>query len=225
MFKKFVAVALTAFALAACVSPKYVVSDVSRFHTLPAAPNGQTFVIATVNADQSESLAYRKYADTVSAKLQSLGLRAAAAGGPADFVVTLRYDVRGPTPDVESRGGHLGVGFGVGFGHPHGPWGMGAAYDPAFDHYTDTRQLFVRRVELDIYRGATYDSPKKERVFEGRALSTGQNGQLEPVMPYILDALFKEFPGRSGETVTVSVQVPQEIADGAARAPSSRSAY
>ena len=120
MFKKFVAAALTAFALAACVSPKYVVSDVSRFHTLPAAPNGQTFVIATVNADQSESLAYRKYADTVSAKLQSLGLRAAAAGGPADFVVTLRYDVRGPTPDVESRGGNFGVGFGVGFGHRHG---------------------------------------------------------------------------------------------------------
>ena len=179
-------------------------------------------MIATVNADQGESLAYRKYADVVSAKLQSLGLRAAASG-PADYVVTLQYDVRGPTPDVESRGGRFG--WGVGFGHHHGPWGWGAAYDPGFDHYTDTRQLFVRRVELDIYRGATYDTLKKERVFEGRALSTGQNGQLEPVMPYILDALFKEFPGRSGETKTVSVEVPPDVADGAARAPSTRSAY
>lgn len=223
MFKKFVAAAITAFALAACVSPKYVVSDVSRFHTLPATPSGQTFVIATLNTEQSESLAYRKYADTVSAKLQSLGLRAAATGAPADYVVTLQYDVRGPTPDIESRGSNWN--FGLGFGHRHGPWGWGGAYDSDFDHYTDTRQLFVRRVELDIYRGATYDTPKKERVFEGRALSTGQNGQLEPVIPYILDALFKEFPGRSGETVTVSVQVPQEIADGTARAPSSRSAY
>ena len=225
MLKKIFAAALTAFALAACVSPKYVVSDVSRFHTLPAAPNRQTFVIATVNPEQSESLAYRKYADTVSAKLQSLGLRPAAAGGPADLVVTLQYDVRGPTPDIESRSSNWSFGVGMGFGHRHSPWGWGAAYDPGFDHYTDTRQLFVRRVELDIYRGATYDTPKKERVFEGRALSTGQNGQLEPVMPYILDALFKEFPGRSGETVTVSVQVPQDVADGAARAPSSRSAY
>lgn len=224
MIKKIFVAALAAFALGACVSPKYVVSDVTRFHALPASPSGQTFVIATVNREQSESLAYRKYADEVSAKLQSLGLRPATGpNASADYVVTLHYGVRGPTPDVESRRGNWS--FGVGYGYGHGPWGFGAAYDPAFDNYTDTRQLFVRRVEVDIYRGATYDSPKKERVFEGRALSTGQNGQLEPVMPYILDAMFKEFPGRSGETVHVSVQVPQEIADGAARAPSTRSAY
>ena len=224
MFKKLFAAALTVFALAACVSPKYVVSDVTRFHTLPAAPTGQTFVIATLNTEQSQSLAYRKYADEVSAKLQTLGLRPAT--GPttsADFVVTLQYSVRGPTPDIESRNGSWG--FGIGYGHRHGPWGFGGAYDPAFDNYTDTRQLFVRRVELDIYRGASYDKPTKERVFEGRALSTGQNGQLEPVIPYILDALFKDFPGRSGETVHVSVQVPEEVANGAAKAPSSRSSY
>jgi hypothetical protein len=225
MFKKLIVAALGAFALAACASPKYVVSDVTRFHTLPAAPSGQTFVIATVSSDQSESLAYRKYADQVSAKLQSLGLR--AASGPnaaADYVVTLRYSVRGPTPDVESRTGYWG--FGAGYGYRHGPWGWGGFYEPGWDHYTDTRQLFVRRVDVDIYRGASYDTPKKERVFEGRALSTGQNGQLEPVMPYILDAMFKDFPGRSGETIHVSVQVPEEIANGkTSYTPSSRSAY
>ena len=83
----------------------------------------------------------------------------------------------------------------------------------------------MRQVEVDIYRGATYNTPKKERVFEGHALSTGRNGQIEPVMPYILDALFKNFPGRSGETQRVSIEGPKDMGDAVSAGPSSRSTY
>jgi hypothetical protein len=101
--KRLLIVALAAVALAGCETPKYVVSEVTRFHTLPATPSGQTFVIATMNPEQGQSLAFHQYADEVTAKLTSMGLR--PASGPTanpDFVVTMRYDVRGPTPDVES---------------------------------------------------------------------------------------------------------------------------
>ena len=90
-------------------------------------------------------------------------------------------------------------------------WGAAGYWGPGRRTYT--RQLYIRRVEIDIYRGSTYDTPKRDRVFEGRALSAGQNGQLEPVMPYILDALFKDFPGRSGEPMHVAIEVPPGIAD------------
>jgi hypothetical protein len=222
--KRILVAAVAAVALAACASPHYVTSDVIRFHTLPAAPSGQTFVIATQDADQSQSLAFRKYADEVSAKLTSMGLQ--PASGPtakADFVVTLSYGVRGPTPDIQSR--DYGPDWGFGVGYHHGPWGWGGYGGPGWDHYTDTRQLFVRRVEVDIYRGSTYDTKDKERVFEGRALSVGQSGQLEGVMPYILDALFKNFPGRSGEVQRVAIEVPPEVGDSGTAAPSPRSSY
>ena len=75
-----------------------------------------------------------------------------------------------------------------------------------------------------MFRGSTYNSERKDRVFEGRAVSSGLNGQIEPVMPYILDAIFQEFPGRSGETKTVSVAVPENIERAAPR-PSPSSAY
>jgi hypothetical protein len=232
MMKRLLVAALALVALAGCVSPKYVTSDVTRYHTLPQTASGQNFVIATLDPEQSQSLAYRQYADMVTGKLTSMGLK--PFDGPtdrADYVVTLRYQVRGPTPDIESRSHSnfsLGLGVGGGGWGRHGGWGGYGAWNGPLDDsygYTDTHQLYIREVELNIYRGANYNSPQKLRVFEGHALSAGQNGQLEPVMPYILDALFKDFPGRSGETQTVSIQVPQDVADAKPRQPAGRSSY
>jgi hypothetical protein len=227
MMKRFLALAVAIVALAGCASPKYVTADVTRYHTLPAAPSGQSFVIATIDAEQGQSLAYRQYADMLTAKLMAMGLR--PFEGPterADFVVTLHYEVRGPTPDVESRYSssfYGGFGYG-GWGH-HGGWGGYGGWGYPYDNYTDTRQLYIRDVAVNIYRGANYNSPQRLRVFEGHALSAGQNGHLEPVMPYILDALFKDFPGRSGETQTVSIQVPDYVAKAYPAQKSGRSSY
>jgi len=223
MLRSIVVATLTALALSACVSPRYVTSDVTRFHTLPASPSGQTFAITALDKEQEQSLEYKQYADMLNAKLTSLGLKQ-ASGGPskADFAVTLKYNVEGPTPDVRSR--TSGASIGYGFGGPH--WRWGGSYDPFYENYSNTQQVYVRRVELNIYKGASYGTPTAERVFEGRALSEGLNGQIVPVMPYILDALFKDFPGASGSTKTVRVEVPQGVdAAGTASSPSARSSY
>jgi len=232
MFKRFIAVTAVLLTVAACVSPKYVTSDVTRFNTLSSAPTG-TFAIVAVSPEQEQSIAFRQYGDLINQRLSALGMRqysGTAGPGSADYVVTLDYDVLGPTADVRTRGGS---NFSMGFGYSnfHRPWGYGFGYrDPFFDDYPtiDTRQMFTRRVELNMYKGATYSSGRRERVFEGRAISTGLSGQIEPVMPYMLDAVFKDFPGRNGRTETVSVQVPKDVELAGARAssrPSSRSSY
>lgn len=203
-------VAVAALALSACVNSRYVTADITRFHTLPAAaPVGQTFAIVALDRGQEQSLEYRQYADLLNAKLTALGLKQAAGGpGEADYVVTLDYGVDGPTPDVRTRNTSVNVGMGYGWGGRRN-WGWGGfAYDPFYDNDTTTENIYTRHVELDIYRGKTYATPKPERVFEGRALSEGVNGQLLPVMPYILDALFTDFPGASGTTKTVQIQLP-----------------
>jgi len=223
MVRSIVVALVAAVALSACISPRYVTSDVTRFHTLPAAPSGQTFAIVALDKEQEQSLEFKQYADLINARLSALGLKQAAAGpAKADYVVTLKYAVEGPSPDVRSR--TSGVSVGYGFGGPH--WRWGGYYDPFYDNYANTQQVYVRRVELNMYKGAGYGGPNPERVFEGRALSEGLNGQLAPVMPYILDALFKDFPGASGATKTVRVEVPPGV-DAAAttRSPSARSSY
>lgn len=233
MWRSFCAVVVALVALSSCASQKYVVSDVTRFHTMSAAPSGQTFAIVALDDEQEQSIAFRQFGDQINARLSQLGLRQYnGSGGPsaADYVVTLRYAIYGPTPDVRTRSSGFSGRFGFWYGPAYwrsGPFGYGGyGYDPFWDdQYTDTQQLFTRRVELNVYRGSSYESEHKERVFEGRAVSSGLNGQIEPVMPYILDAIFKDFPGRSGETKTVSVEVPADVEQATATRPSPRSAY
>ncbi len=231
--KRIVAAAAMLLALGACASPRYVVSDVTRFHTL--APSGEsfagkTFAIVAVSPDQEQSIAFRQFGDLINARLSALGMRQYSGPTPtgADYIATLDYDVRGPSPDVRTSGGNFAFGFGYSnYRRPFG-YGFGGGYDPFWDYpTTDTRQMFTRRIELDLYRGATYTSGPKQRVFEARAVSTGTNGQIEPVMPYMLDAVLKDFPGQSGRSNTVTVEVPaavEQVADRAPR-PSPRSSY
>ncbi len=228
MIKRLVVAVFLVGALSACASTKYVVSDVTRFHTLQNQNSGQTFAIVAADDEQQQSLAFKQYADQLNTKLSALGLRQyTGSTGPAeaDYVVTLKYSVAGPSPDVEGRGSNFSVGFG--YGHYGRPFGYSAMYDPFYNDRTETTQLFVRRVELDIYKGATYGGDNPERVFEGRAVSQGRNGHVEAVMPYVLDAILKDFPGTSGKTRTVSVEVPPgvELPTGTSSRPSSRSSY
>ncbi len=62
------------------------------------------------------------------------------------------------------------------------------------------RYLTVAIYDLDVAEG---DSAPK--VFEGRALSSGSSSELAMVMPAMVEALFKRFPGISGKAETISV--------------------
>ena len=101
-----------------------------------------------------------------------------------------------------------GIGYGFGYGHRYGHFGYG--YGDPFENRTSTKQMYVRKVDLVIYDGMTYNTENPTRVFEGSAVSTGTNGQIEPVMPYIVQAIFDQFPGASGETRTVRIEVPPD---------------
>jgi hypothetical protein len=231
MLKRIIAAGVMVLALAGCASQKYVTSDVTRFHTMNGPVSGQTFAIVAVNPEQEQSIAFQQYGNLINARLSAHGLKQFSGSAPtgADYVVTLDYDVLGPTPDVRTRSS--GPNFSLGFGYSHWsrPFGYGIGYDPFFDNfnYTETRQLFTRRLQLNMYRGSTYVSGPKQRVFEGRAVSLGLNSQIEVVMPYMLDAVFQDFPGQSGRTRTVNVEVPADVDRDAERVtrPSARSSY
>lgn len=205
-------VALALVLLVAACGPQLVTSQVTRFHNLPPGFAGQTFTILP-EPDQVGSLEFQSYADQVAARLTALGLRPVRDTASPDLVVKLDYGVGGGRTAVYTRPsatGHFGYGYGwpsrrwgygLGVGFPFDPWG------PSYETYAVTK--YDRWLALDILDGPSFRQGRPIRAFEGRAVSEGGSRALPQVMPYLVAALFENFPGASGQTVRVAVPVPE----------------
>lgn len=198
---------IAAFALAVLVAgcASSFKSDVARFHQLPR-PSGETFVVVPKDTSLRGSLEFAQYANDIASRLTAVGYRAAAPGGASDLVVTLDYGIDDGKTAIRSypstfRGGYYR------YGHPwYSPW-----YDPWYMGYPgyaepDIRSyvIYTRKLSLEIARSGN----NGERLFEGRVESRGADNRLPEVMPYMVEALFKDFPGRSG--VTQEIEIPYE---------------
>lgn len=53
---------------------------------------------------------------------------------------------------------------------------------------------------MSIDDRASVDSNNTRLVYQANILSVGTSGVIAPVMPAMLDAMFEDFPGTSGQT-------------------------
>lgn len=193
--RKLVLPLLAGLATAGCVAPTGPV-EVTRFHLPDTAMLGQgsVAVVAAPGMDPA-SLELRAFSGAVARELQRLGYREVAApdGGQQAEVRLERHTVqpertRSPVSvGVGGSAGSYGSGLGVGVGFDlSGP-------PPAM---TDTLLGVMIR-----------DKASGKVLWEGRArfavratspLATTELGAAE-----LARALFRDFPGRSGETVLV----------------------
>ena len=51
-----------------------------------------------------------------------------------------------------------------------------------------------------------------ERLFEGKAEAASTSNRLPYLVPNLIQALFTDFPGRSGETVRISIAPENQAA-------------
>lgn len=189
-----------AFFLAACASS--FTADVTRFHDLPPA-DGQTVQIMAKDPARQGTLEFQRYADMVGARLAALGYRPPEPGTPSDLVAGIDYGVGPGRQALRDGDGGSSVGVGVGGGSRGGvSVGLSTAFNLSGG---EGEPLYVRRFYMDLTRRAT-----DERLFEGRAESEGRTRDLSLVMPYLVDALFQEFPGESGVTTEVKIKVTED---------------
>ncbi|MBY0431761.1 MAG: DUF4136 domain-containing protein [Rhodospirillales bacterium] len=195
--------------LAAC-GPRMVTANVTRFHSLPEAPPGQSFTILPEEA-QRGSIEFGTYAELVANALAAQGYRPIAArpGNPAsDLVVLLRYGMEEGRTAVWSEpmySGGLGYGWGPGRHH----YGAGIGFplgSPDIATYSVTN--YPKWLEVDVLDGPDHRRGQRRKVFEGRAFNDDSSRDLPGTMPYLVKALFDGFPGESGRTVRVRMPVP-----------------
>ncbi|QJQ31918.1 DUF4136 domain-containing protein [Sphingomonas lacunae] len=185
--------------------------EATRFHRVdsPAIAPGTYVFVAQGNAagdaagDAGSGLASRGYEIAVARQLDRLGLRngGAAASDQADYQVSLRVSRdRGPA-DASANGTGVSVGVGGGTGGYHSGVGVGVGLDLT-RLLADRRDVVTTRLAVQITRRG--DSLP---LWEGRAQSVARAGspaaQADLDADKLATALFRDFPGRSGETITV----------------------
>ncbi len=190
--------------LAGCAST--LTSEVTSFHRLSDGLRGERFVVVP-SESQAGSLEFETYAGFVREALVRQGLLDGGIGERAGaLMVRMGYSVDGGT-SVVGPGTRGEVGFGVGAGT--GGFSMGGIGIGFGIPIGGARESTGWRRSLTV----TIDRPRPggaERVFEATAVSQGQTAAITPVMQAMVEAIFKDFPGRNGVTRIVEVPLPAQ---------------
>ncbi len=177
-------------------------TEVVRFHDL--TPQQGATVVVQPGQGVVDGPEFRQYADMVINKLAGQGFVAASDAEP-DFIVNVSYGVIRQESRYRNSPWRTSVYFGYGsYRHPFYPYGY---YHPYFfGSYWDYPDQFANLPEHERILEVVIKKPDEAVVFEGRAVSVGRTSMLVKVMPYLVESLFKNFPGQSGEVINVSIK-------------------
>ncbi|MBV7265984.1 DUF4136 domain-containing protein [Erythrobacter ani] len=196
---------LLAAGLSAC-APSFK-ADVSRFATTLPAPQGQTFAVVAEDPQLAGGLEFGLYADLVAEEMARLGYSEAASPSDANLLVRFDYGVDNGRERIRSTG--IGA---AGFYDPFfGPWGRGYGFRRGFafgfhDPFLagpQVRSYTVYVSDIDLKIDSTETG---ERLFEGQAQAASRSNRLQSLVPNLVEALFTDFPGNSGETLRITIK-------------------
>jgi Domain of unknown function (DUF4136) len=214
-----IALGVSAAALSGCATG--FPAQVSRYQAMPA-PQGQSFVVVPMDAREIGGLEFSRYASMVAQGMQAQGYVPAASIQSATMVVRVGYGVdQGRTEYVRDIGGWsdpYGRSWGFGGLPYYSRWGYygggirspfyygwnspfyGSGFDSGVTSYTEYRSY----LDVDIRRKVDNSA-----LFEGHAKARSHTDNLGTLVPNLVEAMFTGFPGRSGETVRITVAPPQ----------------
>nr|WP_298930943.1 DUF4136 domain-containing protein [uncultured Erythrobacter sp.] len=193
---------LLAAGLSAC-APSFN-ADVSRFATTLPAPQGQTFAVVAEDPKLAGGLEFSLYAEMVGDQLEKVGYTEAASPADANMLVRFDYGVDKGRERVRTTGGRFNDPF-------FGPWGRGFGFRRGFafgfhDPFLagpEVRSYTVYVSDIDVKIDSTATG---ERLFEGQAQAASRTNRLQTLVPNLVDALFTDFPGNSGETLKITIK-------------------
>lgn len=200
-------------------------TQVSTFNQWPADSAGASFSVQTVKQAASANwsdLERQTYEKLVADALSQQGLRPAAAGEKARFSAHVRLDTRQEKVERSQAVYAPAWGYPYGaYGWPRGYWHGGIWHDPFLEdgvfgwsapvylgerryEQTISMVLLGLRISDSQQKG---DTPQGATVFEGSAEYTGQEAALPALMPYLVQALFTDFPGHNGQVRQVKLPI------------------
>jgi len=185
--------ALPALLLAGCATSIPPV-EVTRFHEGAVARQGSV-VVVPADSGAVASLEFRTVANAVAASLTRAGF-AVRESGPADYEAVVAFARETYQPGERPSPVNVGVGGST------GSYGSGVGVGIGINLSGRPKPIVATHMRVQLRRAGA------QAVFwEGRAemaaKSTAPAAQPGIAAGQLADALFRDFPGQSGETITV----------------------
>ena len=182
-------------------------AEVVAVHQLPAKLSGAKFSFVPT-AEQGASQEYLKYQDQVRRQLIARGI-AEASLADADLAVGLAWVASKGPPQAEvvpdlgaaaSFGSNMRGNVNAATGAPN----TTSSFTPLYGStITSSKMVYTRRVTLMMYAIKSATADQAREVYEGTVTNVGSSNELGPLVPKLIDALFADFPGKSGQVRTV----------------------
>ncbi len=188
-----------------------VISHITVFHVLPENPPPTKYAFNLFKG-QEGSLEYSAFKSLISTELSKYQYEEVPLG-EASVVVAFNYTIsegreklvstpiRGQT-GVASSYTTGTVNYNYGYGN-QGTFSGYTTYTPTYGvtgYRSDSETVYTRRVRLQMFDKASLAKRKPKVLYDANVTSEGMYGHIAQVMPTIIKALFKEFPGENGST-------------------------
>ncbi|PXX95909.1 DUF4136 domain-containing protein [Halomonas sp. LBP4] len=206
------ALALSVLLLSGCAG--FVRSDVAVFHQLGETPAPKTYLLVPLRGQES-SLEYKTYAELVRKELGKYQYREVSGDEIPNVVIAFSYGIDSGREKLDSIPvfGQTGVSSSTTYGTlstygNYGTYSGTTTYTPNYGivgSSTVSRTEYGRGLWLYIIDASSVGTETLNVLYEGSVRSSGSSSQLSRVMPAMIEALFKSFPGKSGETRRVLV--------------------
>lgn len=195
------AVSLALLVLAACETQT---TSVTRFTRVNQFPPGKTFAMYAMDSKKADTLEFKHYTAMIRNRVRAAtGWTSVSPDAPHDYKVAFDYTVGKPRTTYYYPG--YGSGLSVGTGH----WGhrsffsTGYAFGPPYDWETYYDYQLKLDIRANIGRGG-HTTPDT-KLFEAKASATELASDISYVMPCMLTALFRNFPGIDGQSYSITI--------------------
>ena len=185
-------------------------SDVTTFHSFPvgASPTGTIAFVPYKGVPND--LEFQQYASQIQGMLSQKGLTPASSQVSADFIGAFYYGIDSGKTETsavplygQTSGGSTFTSGNIYSGGQTASYSGSSFTTPTYGFTVVvpvTSERYTRIAELSIYNRKT-----GQEIWKGRNKSSGSSGEIARVLPTMITALLKDFPGQSGKTRFISL--------------------
>ena len=186
-------------------------TTVTPFYIEGYVPKGNLYVVGS-NKDKLNTLEYKNYKKKFETNFVSKGYNIVATAEESDYIALIEYGIDSGQMGTVSTPifGQTGGGTTYTSGYVGNTGFSGSSYAmPTFGmvgSVSQSQRNYVRAIAIDVVETESFKTSTPNKILELRSKSSGICSAIAAVIDEMLEATFKEFPGKNGESVTLKLR-------------------